>query len=115
VRVEPSASVHPVFGSWLERRRRRMRAQMDAIEDERFDALVALIEEEDQDRPPTPRGEHEEEAYRRMLADSESLTVRLAEIRGRLLGELRDVERRQGLAIPRETRSRRGGSLDGYI
>jgi len=115
MRIEPAHGVHPVFSSWLERRRKRMQAQMQAIDEERFEDLVQLLDEEDDDRPPTLRSEGEREEYRRMLADSEALTARLAQIRSRLLTELRDVERRQGRAMPRDGRSTRGGSLDGYL
>lgn len=115
MRIDPAHSVHPVFSSWLERRRTRMRKQMQAIDEERFDTLVELIGEDDADRPPAPQTEREREEYRQMLADSEALTTRLAEIRSRLLSELRDVERRQGGFMPRQNRSSRGGSLDGYL
>ena len=115
MRIEPSHGVHPVFSSWLERRRDRMRAQMQAIDEERFDDLADLLGEDEEDRPPTPQSEGERQEYRRMLADSQELAARLAEIRGRLLAELKDVERRQGHVLPRDGRSGRGGSLDGYL
>lgn len=92
-----------------------MRAQLAAIDEERFDDLVELIGADHEDRPPAPQSEAEREQYRQMLADSEALASRLTEIRSRLLVELRDVERRQTRVAPRERRSTRGGSLDGYL
>lgn len=113
--VQPIGRVHPAFESWLERRRRRIDAQMSAIDEERYGDLVELIGADDEDRPPEPRSEAEREEYRRMLADSRRLTERLLRVRGRLLEELRNVERRRMHAPPREQRSSRGTALDGYL
>lgn len=115
MRVEPTASVHPVFSSWLERRRERMRAQMQALDDERFEDLVGLLDEEAADPPPPPGTDEERAEYEKMLASGEELTRRLADLRSKVLVELRGVERRQGRTLPNQGRSRRGGSLDGYV
>jgi hypothetical protein len=113
--IHPSSHVHPVFGSWLERRKRRIDAQITAIEEERFGDLVELIGADEEDRPPEPRSEAEREEYRRMLEDSRNLTERLIRVRGRLLEELRTIDRRRQHALPVERRSGRGSSLDGYL
>lgn len=113
--IHPIGHVHPAFGSWLERRRKRMEAQLSALDDERFDDLAVLIGADDEDRPPQPRSEAEREEYRRMLDDSRRLTERLAMVRSRILDELKDIERRQVRSVPVERRSGRGGALDGYL
>ena len=114
--VNPVGGVHPAFGTWLERRRQRMEAQMSAIEEERYHDLVDLLDSEQDDRPPQPRSDREREQYRQMLRDQEKLAVRLVQVRRRLLGELRDVERKQASAsLEARSRSSLGGSLDGYL
>ena len=113
--IQPTNHVHPVFGSWLERRKRRMDAQLTALDEERYGDLVELIGADDEDRPPEPRSEAEREEYRRMLDESLALSERLVRVRGRLLEELRTIDRRRLHAPPMERRSGRGGSLDGYL
>jgi len=113
--ISPVGRIHPAFGSWLERRRERMEAQMSALTDERYGDLAVLISDDDEDRPPNPESESERQEYRRMLKESLQLSERLALVRGQLLEELKDVDRRQGAALPIERRSSRGGSLDGYL
>jgi hypothetical protein len=113
--INPVSRVHPGFGSWIERRRKRMEAQLSALEEERYGDLAVLIGDDDQDRPPDPESETERDEYRRMLKESIQLSARLALVRGRLLEELKDVERMQQNAGPVERRSSRGGSLDGYL
>ncbi len=115
MRVEPTSGVHPVFSSWLERRRSRMQAQMEALHEERFEDLVGLLDEEAEDPPPPPRNDHERGEYEEVLASSEELTRKLSDARSRVLVELRSVERRQGRSLPNVGRSRRGGALDGYV
>lgn len=115
MRVEPASGVHPVFSSWLERRRERVRAQLQALEDERFEDLVGLLDEEAADPPPRPRSEQERSEYEEVLSGSEELTRRLTDVRSRILLELRSVERRQGRSLPHQGRSRRGAALDGYV
>ena len=115
MRVEPASGVNPVFSSWLERRRARMQAQMHALEDERFEDLVGLLDQEAEDPPPHPRSDQERSEYERMLAGSEELTRKLADMRSRVLLELRSVERRQGRSLHHQGRSRRGAALDGYV
>lgn len=113
--IHPIGQVHPAFGSWLERRRKRMEAQLSALEEERFEDLAVLIGADDEDRPPEPRSPAERDEYRRMLDDSRRLTERLAMVRSRILEELKDLERRQVRSAPIERRSGRGGTLDGYL
>lgn len=114
--IQPTNQVHPVFGSWLERRKRRMEAQLTALNEERYSDLVDLLGADDEDRPPEPRSDAEREEYRRMLEESRQLSERLIRVRGRLLEELRDVDRRRRqYSPPSERRSGRGGSLDGYL
>ena len=113
--VNPVGGIPPSFGSWVERRRERIQAQLSALDDERFNDLATLIDADDEDRPPEPESEEDEREYRKMLADSEDLVRRLAKIRGRLLIELRDVERQQVSGPISESRRGRGGSLDGYL
>ena len=115
MQIQPTNRVHPVFGSWLERRRRRMEAQLSALDEERYGDLVELIGAEEEDRPPEARSEAEREEYRRMAEESRRLTERLIRVRGRLLEELRSIDRRRRHAPPSERRSARGGSLDGYL
>lgn len=91
-----------------------MRAQKQALDDERFDDLVGLLDEEAEDPPPPPSNDQERGEYEEMLAGSEELVRRLAELRSEMLVEIRGVERRQGRSLPNQGRSRRGGSLDGY-
>jgi hypothetical protein len=113
--IHPTQGLQPAFASWIVRRRKRIEAQMNALDASRFEELADLIEQEDRDRPPPPQSEAEEEEYRRMLRESEELAARLADIRGHLLVELRDIERQQVRGQIGENRSLRGGSLDGYV
>lgn len=113
--IQPVGSVHPAFARWIERRRQRVAAQVEAIGDERFGDLARLIEDDDQDRPPDPQNEEERAELERMLADSRDLASRMAKVRARLLVELRDVERKQVSGHVEERRSERGGVLDGYL
>lgn len=114
--VSPVRSADPVFGSWLDRRRASVEAQMKALEEERYGDLVALITKEDEDRPPPPpTSMGEREAYQQVLTDSRELTERMLKVRGRILEELRGIERRRSAPLPSERRSGRGGSLDGYL
>ena len=113
--VDPVGGVHPAFESWLERRRQRMRAQLAALEAEQFGHLAELLDRELDDRPPGPRKEGEREQYRQMLKEQEKLVERLAEVRRRLLTELKDVERQQVAGSMHERTRSLGGSLDGYL
>lgn len=88
---------------------------MKALEEERYSDLITLITEEDDDRPPSPRNPLEREAYQQVLTDSRALTERMLKVRGQILEELRGIERRRGAPLPSESRSGRGGSLDGYL
>ena len=113
--VSPIGSVHPSFGRWLERRRERMLQQLNAIDEERFHDLARLIDDDHDDPPPQPRSRAEHEEYKQMLEENEHLVRRLAQIRSRLLIELRDVEREQVKGAVPERRRSLGGSLDGYL
>lgn len=113
--VSPVRATDPVFGSWIERRRARIKAQLAALEEERYADLVELITTADEDRPPPPRSELERREYQQMLADSRELTERLIRVRGKVLEELRGIERRRVIPSPRERRSDRGNTLDGYL
>lgn len=114
--VSPVRSADPIFGSWLDRRKARIEAQMKALEEERYGDLISLITEEDEDRPPPPPASMgEREAYQQVLTDSRALTERMLKVRGRILEELRGIERRRSAPLPTEGRSGRGGSLDGYL
>lgn len=112
--VQPTGSVHPSFGTWLDRRRKRIAAQMTAMDEERFEDLAELLRVEDIDRPPPPETGAEHREYYRMLAENEELVQRLSEMRVRILKELRDVERERYQA-PTEKRRSRGSSIDGYV
>ena len=112
---QPVGGPHPAFESWLERRRKRIQAQMSALDEERYHDLVHLIGGDDEDRPPEPRTAAERDEYRRMLEDSRKLTERMLRVRGKILEELRDMERRRQRLLPGSNRSSRGGSLDGYL
>jgi len=114
--VSPVRSADPIFGSWLDRRRARIEAQMKALEDERYGDLITLITDEEGDHPPpSPRSPVEREAYQQVLTDSRALTERMLKVRGQILEELRGLDRRRGAPLPTESRSGRGGSLDGYL
>ena len=115
MQVQPIGGPHPAFASWLDRRRKRIRAQMAALDEERYRDLVHLISADHEDRPPPPLSAAERDEYRQMLDDSRQLTERLLRVRGRLLEELRDVERRRRGAPPPERKRSLGGSLDGYL
>ncbi|MEM7416451.1 MAG: hypothetical protein AAF389_13185 [Gemmatimonadota bacterium] len=104
-----------VFGTWLERRRAQIKEQLSALEEERYGDLVDLITMDEADRPPPPRSERERQEFEQMLADSRELTERLIKVRGKILEELRGIERRRVMPSPRERRSERGRSLDGYL
>lgn len=88
---------------------------MQAVDEERFEDLMGLLDEEAADPPPSPRDDAERAEYEEMLASSEELTRKLADLRSQILVELRGVERRQGRSLPNQGRSRRGGALDGYV
>lgn len=92
-----------------------MRAQMQALGEGRYDDLVDLLDQESGDPPPEPGDDRERAEYRQIVADGEALTKRLAQIRAEVLAEIRTVERKQGREVPRESRSRRGNALDGYV
>ena len=113
--VSPIRRTDPVFGSWIERRRAHIQAQLAALEEERYGDLVELITAVDDDRPPPPRSELERQEYQQMLADSRELTERLIRVRARVLEELRGIERRRATPSPRERRSERGRAIDGYL
>ncbi len=112
--VSPIRKSDPVFGSWVERRRAHIKAQLAALEEERYGDLVELITTVDEDRPPPPRSALEQAEYQQMLADSRELTERLIRVRSRILEELRGLERRRALP-PEERRSERGRAIDGYL
>lgn len=113
--VSPLRKSDPVFGSWVERRRAHINAQLAALEEERYGDLVELITAVDEDRPPAPRSAREEAEYEKMLADSRELTERLIRVRSRILEELRGLERRRAVPPPDERRSERGRAIDGYL
>lgn len=113
--VNQVGGMHPAFGTWVERRRQRMLAQLSAIEEERFHDLAVLIDQEPEDPPPQPRNEREREEFRRMLEENEELVRRLASIRAKMLAELRDIERKQVRGVAPGRRSALGGTLDGYL
>ncbi len=115
MQVQPVNGMHPPFARWIERRRQRMQAQVEALDAERFDDLAQLIDADDEDRPPPATTDEERDEYRRMLMESRELSNRMAEIRSRLLGELRDVERKQVRGPIGEKRSHRGRAVDGYM
>lgn len=113
--VNPVGGVHPAFEAWLHRRRQRMRAQLSALEDERYHDLIDLLDVDTDDRPPDPGSEWERREYRRMLRDQEELGLKLVEMRARLLSELRDVQRMKVAGASAERTRALGGSLDGYL
>jgi hypothetical protein len=113
--VYPIASVPSSFEAWLDRRRARAQAQFAALDDGRLADLAELMGHEVEDRPPPPRNEFEREEYRRMLREHEELSQRMAQMRRRILIELRDVERQRVSGPMGEPYRALGGSLDGYV
>ena len=113
--VDPIEHVPAVFSRWLERRRQNIEEQLAALDEERYADLLQLIGDADDDVPPAPQGDLEYQEYLRLLEDNRRLGDRLIEMRGRILDELRSVDRRRVSAPPSRRRGGRGGSLDGYL
>ncbi|MEQ1855318.1 MAG: hypothetical protein ABL963_02555 [Longimicrobiales bacterium] len=113
--VSPIGGVPSSFEAWLDRRRARVRAQTEALDDGRFADLAELIGHDGDDRPPPPQNEFEREEYRRVLREHEQFAQRMAQMRRRILIELRDVERQRVTGPLGQPHRALGGSLDGYV
>lgn len=112
--VHPIGGLHPTFGSWLERRRARLQAQLAALDEERLEELSSLLAQEEEDRPPHPRSAQERAEYLKLLRDHERVAQRMALLRRRLLDELKDLERERVAGPPPERHRTVGGTFDGY-
>jgi hypothetical protein len=113
--VEPVGAIHTDFGKWLERRRARLEAQLAALETERLEDLVALLAHEDDDRPPSPRTSQERAEYLKVLREHERLAQRMAVLRGRLLQELKELDRERIQPSTLDRYRSIGHRFDGYL
>jgi hypothetical protein len=118
--VKPIRAIDRVRGptpSWIDRRRREIDDQLTALEESRLDDLVDLIgdpRERHDERPgDLSMGEGEREE---LVQQAETLVRRLAQARREVMSELEAIEReRAATPLPRQRRSARGGSIDGYL